>query len=253
MTIPDILILFAVGLVAGVVNILAGGGSLLTLPVLLFLGLPAAMANGTNRVAILVQNIVASGSFRRSGYLPLKTALTCAPTALIGSILGARMAIHIGEDQFRAILAGVIMMVCAVMIFDPVSKLRADGRAPLRGRTALLAGTFLLIGFYGGFIQAGVGFLIIAALMVHGLDLVRVNAVKVFVVGLFTAAALAVFVVHGQVDWPRGLALASGNALGGWMGTRLAIKRGHAWIRRLVLTVALLFALNLLRQALLGG
>jgi len=253
MTLLDGLLLFGVGLVAGVVNILAGGGSLLTLPVLLFLGLPAAMANGTNRVAILVQNIVASGSFRRSGYLPLKTALICAPTALAGSILGARLAIGIGEAEFRAVLAGVIVMVCAVMIIDPVKRLDAGSGSPLRGRTSFLAGSFLLVGFYGGFIQAGVGFVIITVLMIHGLDLVRVNAVKVFVVGLFTIAALAVFVANGQVDWARGAALAAGNSLGGWLGTRLAIRRGHAWIRRLVLAVALLFALNLLRQVLAGG
>ena len=250
MPVLDVLLLFGVGLAAGVINILAGGGSLLTLPVLLFLGLPAAMANGTNRVAILIQNIVASGSFRRSGYLPLKVALACAPTALLGSVLGARLAIGVDDVMFRRILAGVIVMVCVVMVIDPASRWRFDPCALTARRIAALAGTFLFIGFYGGFIQAGVGFLIITALLVHGLDLVRVNAVKVFVVGLFTMAALAVFVIHGQVDWLRGLALAAGNSLGGWLGTRLAISRGHAWIRRLVLVVAVVFAVNLLRQGL---
>ncbi len=240
-----ILLLFGVGLTAGIINVLAGGGSLLTLPVLIFLGLPAGVANGTNRIAILVQNIVAVGSFRRSGHLPLKIALICAPTALIGSVLGAELAVGIGDELFRRILAGVIVLVCVVMIIDPARRFRSDAQTLTHARIATLAGTFLFIGFYGGFIQAGVGFLIIAGLLVHGLDLVRINAVKVFVVGLFTITALAVFVVHGQVDWQLGIALATGNAVGGWLGTRLAVTKGHQWIRKLVLIVAVLFAVKL--------
>ncbi len=240
-----ILLLFGMGLVAGVINVLAGGGSLLTLPVLLFLGLPAAVANGTNRVAILVQNIVAVDGFRRSGHLPLKIALVCAPTALLGSVLGAELAVGIGDEAFRRILAGVILMVCGVMVIDPARRFRFDARTLTRARIIALAGTFFVIGFYGGFIQAGVGFLIITGLLVHGMDLVRINAVKVFVVGLFTITALVVFVAHGQVDWSLGAALAAGNALGGWLGTRLAVTKGHAWIRKLVLVVAVLFAVRL--------
>ncbi len=246
MTPVDTLLLFGIGLVAGIINILAGGGSLLTLPVLLFLGLPAAVANGTNRIAILVQNIVAVGSFRRSGHLPLKIALICAPTALLGSVLGAELAVGIGQEMFRRILAGVILLVCLIMIIDPGRRIRFDARTLTRARIAALAVTFLFIGFYGGFIQAGVGFLIIAGLLVHGMDLVRINAVKVLVVGLFTITALAVFVIHGQVDWLRGTALATGNALGGWLGTKLALAKGHAWIRKLVLVIAVLFAVKLL-------
>ncbi len=245
MNLLHILLLFGVGLAAGILNVLAGGGSLLTLPVLLFLGLPAAVANGTNRIAILAQNIVATDSFRRSGHLPLKIVLICAPPAVIGSVLGAEMAVGIGEALFRRILAGVIVLVCVVMIIDPVRRLNFDARTLTRTRTAALAGTFLLIGLYGGFIQAGVGFLIIAGLLIHGLDLVRINAVKVCVVGLFTITALVVFVAHGQVDWRLGIALAAGNSLGGWLGSRLAVAKGHAWIRKLVLVVAVLFAVKL--------
>ena len=113
-------------------------------------------------------------------------------------------------------------------------------------RTAALLVSFFAIGVYGGFVQAGVGFLIITGLLAHGLDLVRINAVKVFVTLIFTVAALAVFVAHGQVDWPLGLALAAGNAAGGWAGTHVAIKKGHDWIKKVVSLVVLLFALKLL-------
>ena len=89
-------------------------------------------------------------------------------------------------------------------------------------------------------------FVVCALVTVAGLDLVRGNAVKVFVVLFYTIAALAVFIWHGQVDWRLGCALAAGNALGGWLGTRLAITKGHDWIRRLVLVVVVLFALRLI-------
>ena len=241
-----ILLLFGVGLVAGVLNVLAGGGSLLTLPVLLFLGLPAPMANGTNRIALLAQNVVAVSGFRRGGLLPMKLSLICIPPALLGSVVGARWAVEVSDEAFRTILGAVMIGVCVIMLIDPARRLDFDTKRLTPPRIAALVLTFLLVGLYGGFIQAGVGFLIITGLLLHGLDLVRINAVKVFVVLAYTLTALAVFVWHGQVDWRLGLALAAGNALGGWLGTRLAITKGHAWIRRLVLAVVVVFAMRLL-------
>lgn len=245
----QVLLLFGVGTVAGALNVLAGGGSLLTLPVLLFLGLPAPMANGTNRIALLAQNLVASAEFRRKRVLPLKLALLCVPSALAGSVLGARWAIDVGDSTFRAILGGVMILVCVVMVVDPAKRLSFDPKRMTVARGVALAGTFLAIGLYGGFIQAGVGFLIITGLLVHGLDLVRINAVKVFVVLFYTITALVVFVRHGQVDWGLGLALAAGNALGGWLGSRLTVAKGHAWVRRVVIVVVVLFALRLILQS----
>ncbi|MDX2473130.1 MAG: sulfite exporter TauE/SafE family protein [Candidatus Krumholzibacteria bacterium] len=242
----QVALLFAVGTVAGVLNVLAGGGSLLTLPVLIFLGLPTAMANGTNRVAILVQNIVAVQGFRHRRMLPMKLALICTVPALVGSILGAKLAIDVSDEAFRRILAGVMIGVCVLMLVDPAKRLKFDPATLTRGRMAALALIFLGVGVYGGFIQAGVGFLIITGLLVHGLDMVRINAVKVFVVMVYTVAALVVFVRAGQVDWGLGLALALGNATGGWLGSQLAVSKGHEWLRRLVLLVAVAFAVRLL-------
>ena len=241
-----LLLLFGVGTIAGTLNVIAGGGSLLTLPVLIFLGLPAPMANGTNRIALLAQNLVAVGEFRRRKVLPLKLSLLCVPSALLGSVAGARLAIKVDDGTFRLILGLVMLMVCVVMVIDPARRLRLDPKRLSLARGAVLVLTFLAIGFYGGFIQAGVGFLIMTGLLVHGLDLVRVNAVKVFVVLFYTVTALGVFVWHRQVDWSLGLALATGNALGGWLGTRLTVTRGHAWIRRFVLVTVVLFALRLI-------
>lgn len=243
--ISKLLLLMGVGVVAGVLNILAGGGSLLTMPVLIFLGLPASVANGTNRIAIFFQNIVATGSFRQKGRLPLRLALLCTPSALLGSLLGARLAVSIDDTLFKQLLAGVMVMVVIMMIVDPARKLQLQVQELTRTRSTALVVSFFFIGIYGGFIQAGVGFLIITALLFHGLDLVRINAVKVFVVLCFTAVALGVFIKHGQVNYSLGLALAVGNSLGGWLGTKLAVAGGHDFIRKIVIVVVIAFAVRL--------
>ena len=239
-------LLAAIGLLAGFVNVLAGGGSLLTLPVLIFLGLPAATANGTNRIAILVQNVFAVGSFRRHGVLPLRLALLCTAPALLGSYLGANLAVSIDDRLFQRLLAGIMLGVLLLNTLDPMKRWRREELLLSRWRLVALVLCFFVIGIYGGFVQAGVGFLIITALLVHGLDLVRVNAVKVFVVCIFTLVALTVFIRHGQVNYGLGLALAAGNAVGGTIATRMAVKKGHDWIKKIVSITVLAFAIKLL-------
>ena len=238
--------LMLVGVIAGFLNVLAGGGSLLTLPLLIFFGLPAATANGTNRVAIFCQNIFAITGFKRQGVFPIRLALLCTPPALLGSYLGANLAISVDEMLFRRLLAMIMVGVLLFMVFDPMKRFRSQERPMTPMRTVVLIVSFFGVGVYGGFVQAGVGFLIITALLVHGLDLVRINAVKVLVIFAFTAVALGVFIVHGQVDYVLGLSLAVGNSLGGWIATHYAVKKGHDWIKRFVIVTVLVFALRLL-------
>ena len=238
--------LMLVGVVAGFLNVLAGGGSLLTLPLLIFFGLPAATANGTNRVAIFCQNIFAISGFKRQGVFPIGLALLCMPPALIGSYIGANLAINVDEVLFRRLLALIMVVVLVFMVLDPMKRFRVQAMPMTPTRVAVLIVSFFGVGIYGGFVQAGVGFLIITALLVHGLDLVRINSVKVLVIFAFTAVALGVFVLHGQVDYVLGLALAAGNSLGGWIATHFAVKKGHDWIKRFVVVTVLIFALRLL-------
>jgi len=238
--------LLTVGFVSGFLNILAGGGSLLTLPLLIFLGLPAPVANATNRVGVLCQNIFAVVSFRRRGVLPLRLGLFCTAPALLGSYLGANWAVDIDELLFKRLLAAIMIGVLLLTLADPLKHRRSDTVSFTFWRSAALLGSFFLIGIYGGFVQAGVGFLIIPALLVHGLDLVQTNAVKILVILLFTVPALAVFMWHGQVDWPLGLVLAAGNASGGWVASNLAVKKGHDWIKKVVSLTVFVFALKLL-------
>jgi len=239
-------VLALVGVLAGFLNVLAGGGSLLTLPLLIFFGLPAATANGTNRIAIFCQNIFAITGFKRQGVFPIRLALICTPPALIGSYFGANLAITVDEMVFRRLLALIMVGVLIFMIIDPMKHLQQAEKPMNPLRLAVLIVSFFGVGVYGGFVQAGVGFLIITGLLVHGLDLVRINAVKVLVVFAFTLVALGVFVVHGQVDYVLGLSLAVGNSTGGWFASHLAVKKGHEWIKRFVIATVLIFALRLL-------
>ncbi|MDZ7268114.1 MAG: sulfite exporter TauE/SafE family protein [candidate division KSB1 bacterium] len=246
----QLLLLFGIGLVVGFINVLAGGGSLLSLPVLIFLGLPSATANGTNRIGILLQNVVAIAGFQRQHVMPWRVSLLAAVPAVAGSIIGARWAIALPEHQFKRALALTMIGVLVVILADPGKRLHATPR-PLTGwrRLAFMAG-FFGVGVFGGFIQAGVGFLIILVMALAGFDLVATNAVKVIVVFIFTIAALYVFIRHDHVDYLLGAGLGLGNALGGYLGTRYTVRKGHAWIRGFVVVVVIAFSLYLMWDSL---
>ncbi len=217
------------GLVAGVVNTLAGGGSLLTVPLLVFLGLPATTANGTNRIGVLVQNLTSTLRFRREGLDGLRGAMPVLLVVVLGSILGATIASRMPAELFRR-LFGVTMLLLLFPMLRSRPARRDEPPRPPRSRVAngLI---FFAIGVYGGAIQAGVGIFLIAALARSGLDLVRANAIKVVIVGVLTAVAVPVFVLHDQVDWPLAAALVVGFGLGGELGARAAVRGGERLIR----------------------
>jgi len=249
--VPDIFftsrILFLVGLIAGTLNVIAGGGSLLSLPVMIFLGLPPTVANGTNRVAILVQNIGASWSFHRRGMISKEWLLLAIPPALFGSVLGTLMAVNIGELAFQRILAVILVAAAAWTIWRPF-ELHELGNAdlPTGKKRLLFIAAFLLIGVYGGFIQAGIGFLLLAITSAAGFNLIRGNALKVTVVLTFTPLTLVLFALNGKVEWAMGFALAAGNLLGGLAGVHLQILKGHKWVRGVLTVTVIFFAIRLL-------
>ncbi|MDX2481514.1 MAG: sulfite exporter TauE/SafE family protein, partial [Desulfuromusa sp.] len=186
-------LLFVVGIVAGILNTLAGGGSLLTLPLLIFMGLPGSVANGTNRIAIFCQNIFAIRGFSKRGVMPLQLALLCAPSAILGSWIGANLAITLDDQLFKRVLALIMVGVLIFTAVDPMKRFRQENIQFGLWRKVLIVISFFGVGIYGGFVQAGVGFIIITALLIHGLDLVRINAIKVFVIFTYTFIALGVF------------------------------------------------------------
>lgn len=231
------ILLAAGGLVAGVINTLAGGGSLITVPLLVFAGLPATTANGTNRIGVLFQNAVSTWRFRREGLDGLRGAVPVLIPAVVGSILGASIASRMSADVFRQVF-GVAMIALLIPMVRGARTKSKD--APTRPRSTL--GNTLIffgIGLYGGAIQAGVGLFLIAALARSGLDLVRANAIKVVVIGTLTLVAVPVFILHDQVDWPFASALVVGFAIGGEVGARAAVRGGERLIRPVLIMAVL--------------
>lgn len=241
------LLLFFAGLVAGTLNIIAGGGSMLTLPVMIFLGLPPTVANGTNRVAIVIQSVGATWSFHRRKLISREWVLLAVPPALVGVVIGTLAAVRIGDLAFQRILAVILVGAAAWTVWRPI-KPPEEGEAlpPSGARRWAFVAFFFLVGAYGGFIQAGVGFIILAVTSAGGLNLIRGNALKVTLILGFTPVALAVFAWTGKVDWAMGFALAAGNLLGALAGVRLQILKGHKWVRRVVTLTIIAFAIRLL-------
>lgn len=223
------LILFAVGIFAGILNVTAGGGSMLTVPVLIFLGVDPLVANGTNRIGIVVQNAFAIGSFKAQKQGEFKASLKLAIAAVPGALLGAFIAAHVSNQAFKAILPAVLLF-SGLALFLPIRKF--EGLNDSRWKMALSFVVLFLIGFYGGFIQIGVGFLFMAGLrLLFGIDLVRTNTHKVLIIFLYTIPALIIFALNGEVRWLLGMILAAGTAIGAIAGTRITVRGGEKWIR----------------------
>ncbi|MEJ2339561.1 MAG: TSUP family transporter [Gemmatimonadales bacterium] len=237
--------LFAVGVVAGTLNVIAGGGSFLTLPLLIFLGLPPTVANGTNRVAILVQNVGAVWGFHRHRVVEWRWLAVASPPAIVGAVIGSWAALQIGDEAFQRLLAGLMVVFAVWVLWNPLRGADDSDVARQGGRRAAVAAGFFMVGLYGGFVQAGVGFLILAVTTLAGLDLVRGNALKVLLVLTYIPITLLIFGLGGKVAWTAGFALAAGNLLGGLVGVRLTVLKGHRWVRRVVIVAIIAFALKL--------
>jgi uncharacterized membrane protein YfcA len=233
------------GFVAGTLNVIAGGGSFLTLPLLIFMGLPPGVANATNRVAIWMQNVGAVWGFSRHRLIDPALVRRAAIPAAIGAGVGALLALQIPDDDFRRILATLMVVISLWTLLGPGRRGAAQSPESPPEVTPLLQAVFFAVGVYGGFIQAGVGFFLLAATTMTGLDLVRGNALKVTTVLIWTSVALAIFAYSGQIDWTRGIALGVGNLVGGQLGVRLTVLKGHAWIRAVVTGAILVFAVRL--------
>lgn len=234
----EIIVLVLVGIVAGWLNVMAGGGSLLTIPAMLFMDIPAPVANGTNRIAILAQNITAVVTFFRRGYSDFKLSLSLSAAASVGALGGAQLGVHLDGEWFERVLALVMVGVMLIMAFEKGGKKPAVDQAEPQN---LLLGHLLMVGAgaWGGFIQIGVGFILMPILYrVLGLGLVQVNMHKVFIVLAYTIVALIVFASQLELLWWTGLGLALGNSIGGWLGAHTTVTKGEAWIKR-VLYVAL--------------
>ncbi len=224
-----------VGVAAGWINVMAGGGSLLTVPMLVLFGLPGPVANATNRIGVITQNLAAVGTFRSKGFADFRLSATLSLATIPGALLGAQVGVGLAGEAFERTIALIMGGVLLLMLtgLDKASAAPTPDASGKPRRVVLGHVLMGLVGFWGGFIQIGVGFLIMPVLhKVMGLDLVRVNMHKVAVVLAFTVAALALFALQVEIAWLAGFALAIGNAVGGWLGAHTTISKGEVWIRR---------------------
>ncbi len=234
-------LLVVAGLAAGIVNTLAGAGSLLTVPALILLGVPADIANGTNRIGVLVHNLVASWRFHAEGVRGLRHAVPLVVPMVLGSLAGSYAISLLPAASFQQLFA-VIMLVLVVPIVA-----RPAPRSTARAWPAWVTATvFFLVGAFGGAFQAGVGLLLIAALAHAGHNLLRANSIKVFLNAVQTAAAAIVFVLQAKVWWIPGIYLALGYAGGAFVGVRIAVLGGEPFVRVFLAATVLVLAVRLL-------
>ena len=242
----QLLLLALAGFASGWINVIAGGGSLLTVPVMVFMGLPGPVANGTNRISIIAQSISAIAAFRAKGFADFRLSASLAAAASVGAYFGAQVGVKLEGAWFNRTLALVMIAVMIVMATG-----EGKGKplaAPDKPRNLALGHVLMVgAGFWGGFIQIGVGFLLMPILYrVMGLDLVRVNMHKVFIALVFTLVAFLVFATKVEIVWEAGAALAAGTALGGWLGAQATIAKGEVFIKRALFAVLAAMAVKLL-------
>lgn len=241
MTWWEAVLLVVGGFFAGGVNAVAGGGSTLTVPLLVLAGVPGNSANGSNRVGILTSNAAAAASFRRLGVQGLAHAGPVLVPVLLGSLVGSIAIGGLTDDAFETVFG--LLMIPLIVLAIKKPKVKVDGPTWSRMTTIVV---FFLIGIYGGAIQAGVGLVLLAALTRAGFDLVIANNIKVLVTFAVTAVALPVFIVQGQIAWVPALILAAGFTAGGWVGAHVAVGGGERVIRAVMVGATLVLAGGLL-------
>lgn len=241
-----LILLFAAGFVAAIINTIAGGGSFFTVPLLIFMGLPPTVANATNRLGVFAQSLSGITKFRSYGIFPWKLGLHISIPSTIGALIGAYMATIISDDAFRKYFAVFMVLMTLVTFIKPKAPKDLNELKFTPARWVMLYVLFFFVGIYGGFIQAGVGFMFLASMVVTGTDLLTGNVLKLFVVTIFTFFALVVFIIGGKVNFFLGLVLAAGSSLGAVFGAKISVKKGNRFIQRFVVVAVIFFAVLLL-------
>ncbi len=244
----DPLILFAlggVGLVAGFVDAIAGGGGLITVPALLSVGLPPVAALATNKMQSVVGTTMAAMTFWRKGFVSIRQMLVPMAATFAGSFLGAFSVKQLDTSLLASIVPGALVLIALYFLFAP--KLTDADRAARLSFSAFVPVLGFVIGFYDGLFGPGTGsFFTIAFVTLFGLGLTRAAGHTKLLNMTSNYAALALFIPSGDVVWPVALSMAAGQLAGGYLGARTGIRFGARVIRPLVIIVSMALALKLL-------
>lgn len=227
---------------AGSINTLAGNGSAITLTILTeLLGLPGNLANGTNRVGILMQTAAGGIAFYRNGRLDLRRSEWYLVFSVIGAIAGTILAVSISNEQFRVVFRFLMVFLLFLILFKPERWLH-ETEANRRPNWWVAGPLFVALGFYGGFIQMGMGLFFLAAMVLGArYSMIDANALKSIVVGVIQAAAILIFAWKGLIDWRIGGIMAIGQAAGGYVTAHYAsrLPGANVWAHRLLVAVVL--------------
>ncbi len=246
LTWPVVAALIVAGFMVGVINTIAGSGTVITYSLFMLLGLPANFANGTIRFGVIMQTFAASATFYKAGKLDIKKGLILSAPVILGTVLGAQIAVQINQNVFEKVLGVVMVFMLLSVFYDPKVWLKEQFEKTHQKFTIKQVLLFFVIGVYGGFIHIGVGIFLLAILVLNtGYDLVRANALKVFIVLLYSPFALGVFILNNQVDYRLGLISAIGNVFGGILASRLTINRGVKFVRWFLILIIIVFAIKL--------
>lgn len=250
LSVLSVSLLVSMGFLAGIINTMAGGGSNLTIPALMVMGLPADIANATNRVSVFFQSITAARGFGKHGKLDIPDLKKIVGVTLVGGLAGSLVASYMPPEFLKPTLLTAMVLMAGLILFKPAVVAPPEGTMPLKiSESSSSIPMLLLAGFYGGFVQAGVGFILIAA--VAGslrYDLVRSNALKIVCTLGFTAIALIVFIWNDQILWLPGLLLAAGSIVGAHLAVKITInlsQRALKWFLFIMTLVASAAALML--------
>ena len=236
---------FVLGAVVSLINSIAGGGSTLSLPIMIFMGLPATVANGTNRIGLIIGNFSSAINLMRHGYLNKKIFLQLALPTFFGALVGACFLVHIGDKLFQAILAVVI---CLVVVMSNLKKdvLGKPPAAPPEKLTLKGALGFFGIAIYGCIVQVGVGFVQIFGLTRYtGLSPIEINALKNSLTNVFLVVSTIALGINGKIDWPMAVLMAAGAWVGGYFGSFLQRKKGNKFIQRFISVCSIAMAVAL--------
>lgn len=254
MSVLIVLSLIFSGLLVGFINTLAGGGTIISISLFMILGLPITVANGTNRIAVLLQTLTSTATFRKNKLLDVKKGFYLGIPTILGSIAGAYVAVDIDEKIFERAFAIIMLIMLFFIIYKPEKWLNGQENLISKKITPLQWITYLLIGFYGGFIHVGVGYFILGALVLSsGYDLVRANAIKVFIVLLYAPFTIIVFIINNQINYEYGLIHSIGNIIGAYIASKYAITWGSNFVRWVVIVIIVITSAQLLGLIDLSG
>ncbi|MBN1339552.1 MAG: sulfite exporter TauE/SafE family protein [Bacteroidales bacterium] len=241
MGIIEVLILLLAGFAVGFVNTIAGGATIISLSALMFMGMPLNVANGTHRIAAAFQTMASVAVFARKGVMDFRKGVRLGIPATAGSVLGAILAIEVDEALFSKIVGIVMIFMMLLLIFKPGMWLKPDAALLSKPVSFLQVLIFFALGFYGGFIYIGIGYFLLAALVLNaGYELVRANAIKVLIVLMYVPLSLVVYIWGGMVDYTAGFVLAAGQVTGAYFGARAVVVRGAGFIRWFMIIVILI-------------